>query len=174
MNRQPGQISTVRLTLMFIIGVGAGALLLFIISYIAQNGLPKFGFIRDARSMPVVPVSYNEVYRLIDTRVQVKGYVIVSNDTKNVCGTAGWSTCKAWFDNDPMTNGLGLHEVKINVGSDKDSIMPEGDLYDHSGAHLKLTRTDQFGWYHVALTGIVEKCTGRSCTIAVDTIVGLP
>jgi hypothetical protein len=174
MNKQTVQIPISRLVLMFIVGVGAGALLLFVTIYLIQNGLPKPGFNQNARNMPVIPVSYAETYRMVNYRVQVKGYVIITNDTKNICGVLGWSTCKVWFDDDPMSSGLGLHEVKINVGKGPDSVTPEGDLYDHAGNHLKMSRTEQFGWYHVSVTGIVEKCANKSCTIDVDTISGLP
>ncbi|MCE1251978.1 MAG: hypothetical protein LWX83_00345 [Anaerolineae bacterium] len=174
MNRQPIQITTSRLIMLFVIGVIAGALLLFSINYLAQNGLPSLGRIQDVRSMPIISVSYTDVYRYLNSRVQTKGYVIITNDTDNICGMLGWSTCNVWLDNDPLADGLGLHEVKIHVGDGADSITPQGDLYDHYGNHLKMTRTDQFGWYHVSVTGLVEKCSGRSCTITVDQVTAIP
>ena len=174
MDRNPIQITPSRLIMLFVIGVAAGALLLFAISYLTQNGLPSLGFTRDTRSMPVISVSYNDVYRLLDNRVQTKGYIIITNDSDNICGALGWSTCKVWLDDDPMSDGLGLHEVKIKVGTGPDSITSQGNLYDHYGSRLKITRTDQFGWYHVMITGLVEKCSGKSCTINVDQVMALP
>jgi hypothetical protein len=174
MNKQSVQISVSRLALIFVVGCGAGALLLFAIIYFVQNGFPKIGVNQNIKNMAVIPVSYGETYRLVDMRVQVKGYAIITNDTNNICGTLGWSTCKVWFDDDPMSAGLGLHELKINLGKGPDSITSGGDLYDHSGTRLKITRTSQFGWYHIVVIGYVEGCKEKSCTIVVDTIKELP
>jgi hypothetical protein len=160
---------------LFITAVAMGSLLLFFVTYVVQNGFPRIGtFARNQKTMPINPIEYKNVYKYVDNRVAIQGYVIITNDTKNICGAVGWSTCKTWFSYDPFTEGLGPLTVKIPIGKGPDSITEAGDLFDHNGAHLNLIRTDQFSWYHVMVTGLVEQCKGAECIINVDTINGLP
>lgn len=174
MNRQSNQLTTTRLIIMFVAGIGAGILLLLGVNYLIQNGFPKLGDITETRSSALSAVSYADVYRMQGRRVQVKGYVVLQREADNVCGALGWSNCKVWFSDDPFTSGLGIHEVKIDVGTGSNSITTQGDLYDRSGNHLHIIKSDQFRWYHVTITGYVESCKGRGCVISVDGISSLP
>jgi len=168
------RITTTQLIGLFIAALVLGGLLLFGITYVAQNGFPRIGpLARNQRSMPINTIDYQNVSQYVDSRVAVQGYVIVTNDTKNICGAAGWSTCKTWFSFDPMV-GLGPLTVKIPIGKGPDSITEAGALYDQNGALLNLVTTDQFSWYHVTVTGLVEQCKGTECIIDVDTITALP
>jgi hypothetical protein len=149
-------------------------MVLFFIIYVVQNGLPKFGNLtRDPKTMPINTIEYQNVYHYVDNRVAIQGYVIVTNDTNNICGTSGWSTCKTWFSYDPM-QGLGPLTIKIPIGTGRDSITEAGALYDHTGARMKLIQTDQYSWYHAQVTGLVEQCKGTECIIDVDTVYALP
>jgi len=175
MERKTIRITTTQLLFLVIGAVVVGGLLLFFVNYFIQNGFPRIGpLTRDSRSMPINSIAYMDVYHYIDNRVAVQGYVIITNDTKNICGAAGWATCKTWFSYDPINQGLGPLTVKIPIGTNPDSITEAGDLFDHNGAHLNLVQTDQFSWYHVTVTGLVEQCKSTECIIDVDTVYALP
>ena len=168
---KPTQFSTTQLVILFTVGVIVGGCLLFGITYVVQNGMPNFlTGTSGASNLTPISVSYGDVYRYVNSRVMVDGYAIIANETNNVCGSVGWSTCKVWFSNDPVNSGLGIHEIKLGTGNKPDAITQNGDLYDHNGSHLDLVKTDQFSWYHVRIIGVVEQCQNVKCTILVDTI----
>jgi len=169
------QISPKRLVVLVVVAIILGGLLVFGISSVARNGFPKFGIgVFNPKSMAINTIEYRSVYQYVGKRVAIQGYVIVINDTKNICGASGWDTCKAWFSYDPFNEGLGPLTVKVHIGTGPDSITEKGDLYDHNGSHLDLVRTDAFSWYRVMVTGLVEQCQGAECIIDVDMIDGLP
>ena len=168
------QISTTQLIILFVTAVALGGLVLFFIVYIAQNGIPKFGNLtRNPRTMPINTIDYQNVNQYVDSRVAIQGYVIITNDAKNICGATGWSTCKTWFSYDPL-QGLGPLTVKIPIGTGPDSITEAGALYGHAGTRMKLIQTDQYSWYHAQVVGLVEQCKGTECIIDVDTVYELP
>jgi hypothetical protein len=169
------RITPTGLVMMIIGALVLGGLLVWGISSIARNGFPKFGIPNlNSRNMAINTIEYQSVYQYIGKRVAIQGYVIIINDTKNICGASGWDSCKAWFSYDPFNEGLGPLTVKIPIGGGPDSITEKGDLYDHNGSHLPLVRSDAFSWYHVTVTGLVDQCRGAECLIVVDTIQGLP
>jgi hypothetical protein len=175
MERKTIQVSTTQLFVLFVVAVGLGGLILFSITYISQNGIPRFGPLsRDPKTMAINAIEYKDVYHYVNSRVAIQGYVIITNDTNNICGASGWSTCKTWFSYDPYNQGLGPLTVKIPIGTNGDSITEAGTLFDHTGARLKLIQTDQFSWYHAQVVGLVEQCKAAECIIDVDTIYALP
>ena len=174
MDRRTNQISTTQLIILFIVGVMVGGIILFAGNYVIQNGVPHFlNQNQDTRNMAVTAIDYQLMNRYVNNRISVDGDAIIANDTNNVCGSNGWSTCKLWFTDDPINHGLGLHEIKINTGQNPDSITQPGILFDHYGSRLNLIKTDQFSWYHVKIIGIVESCQVNKCLVDVDTIYGL-
>jgi hypothetical protein len=169
------RISASQLIVLFVTAVVLGGLLLFFATYVLQNGFPHFGpLTRNSKTMSINSIEYKDVPNYVDSRVAVQGFVIITNDTQNICGASGWATCKTWFSYDPFTQGLGPHTVKISIGTGPDSITESGNLFDHNGTHLNLIKTDQFSWYHVAVTGLVEQCKKTECIIDVDTVYALP
>lgn len=168
------QISTTQLVILFVVGVIVGGCILFGITYVVQNGIPNFmSSSGNAHNMAPVSVSYRNLYRYVNSRVTVDGYAIIANDTNNVCGSIGWSTCKVWFSDDPINSGLGIHELKLETGNKPNAITQHGDLYDHNGSQLSLVKTEQFSWYHIRITGVVEQCQNTKCNIIADTVYGI-
>ena len=169
------QMPATQLFFLFLVAIVFGGLLLFLIVYIAQNGLPSLGVLtRNSNSMAINSIQYQDVPHYLNKRISTQGFVIITNDTNNICGASGWATCKTWFSYDPFNVGLGPLTTKIPIGTGPDSITEKGDLYDHNGNHLNLVKTDQFGMYHVTITGIVDQCTGNECIINVDGVYSLP
>ena len=174
MQKKSFQVSANQLVGLFLAAVILGGIILFSIIYMVQNGIPKFGVLAlNSRTMPINTINYQDAVHYVNSRVSIQGYVIVTNDTKNICGSSGWDTCKTWFSYDPL-QGLGPLTVKITVGKGPDSITEAGVMYDHTGARLKLIQTDQYSWYHAQVVGLVEQCKGAECIIDVDTVYALP
>jgi len=168
------KISPGQLTMILFAAVIFGGFLVFATISIVRNGLPKMGsFGVNPKSLPVNTIEYRDVYQYVGKRVAIQGYLIIINDTKNICGATGWDTCKAWFSYDPFNEGLGPLTVKVPIGNRLDSITEKGDLFDHNGSHLPLIRSDAFSWYRVQVIGLVNQCQGAECMIDVDTIYGL-
>ena len=168
------RISPGRLAIILAVALVLGGFLVFAGISIARNGIPKLGvFGVNPKTLPINTIEYQQVYQYVGKRVDIQGYVIIVNDTKNICGAKGWDTCKAWFSYDPFNEGLGPLTVKVPIGTGPNSITEKGDLFDNSGSHLPLVRTEQFSWYRVRVIGFVNQCQGAECIIDVDTIYGL-
>jgi hypothetical protein len=117
-------------------------------------------------------VGYENISEYLYQFITTEGYVIIPISSR-ACGGLAWATCKLWLDNDPYSSGLGLHEIVVPIGTSRNSVTQNGKLFDNYGQLLSLTKSKQFNWYHVLVTGQVTSCKEGKCLILAQSILGL-